>query len=418
MKIVFLDTNILIHFTSIEQIPWREELQTDEFVIVIAKVVIDELDKHKRSTKSRIANRVRAVIKDLLEIENGGNFKGRMPIQIQLKKPAQAIYIDHELDKDEADDRLLAAILEYKSDNPEADVYLVTDDAGSTLKGRLLGISILSLNEKYLLKEEDDQIKQLQKEIIELKNAKPVLNLVFPDGSKVLNHSISASNFEKFAEEYIAKLRQDYPLVKQDVASSEYEKIILRTWSPLNFKTVDEYNYQIEKFYREYEDYLFENVDHFRKVHLTIKLDLKLINTGTAAADDIDVDIEMQNIFDVEKSAPKLDDKWEPRVPSKPGRRELDEDNSQYQLVAVSRNPPISLKGKGYPGIQKGETCKVNFDIESLKHGQEFSLKEIYLTFRSYEEVKGFQIKYTISVRNLTKHTTGVLNVNIVMRKS
>ena len=52
MKYLFLDTNIFIHFIGFEDIPWKTLLDTDDDVtIVLASIIIREIDGHKDSKK-------------------------------------------------------------------------------------------------------------------------------------------------------------------------------------------------------------------------------------------------------------------------------------------------------------------------------------------------------------------------------
>ncbi|MEQ6335778.1 hypothetical protein [Sphingobium sp. MK2] len=44
---LFLDTNILMHFQRIDQIDWPDIADATECILLIAPVVIRELEKHK-----------------------------------------------------------------------------------------------------------------------------------------------------------------------------------------------------------------------------------------------------------------------------------------------------------------------------------------------------------------------------------
>ena len=53
MKHIFLDSNILIHFQSIEQINWLKITNCKQCNILIAPIVIDELESKKISNKKQ-----------------------------------------------------------------------------------------------------------------------------------------------------------------------------------------------------------------------------------------------------------------------------------------------------------------------------------------------------------------------------
>ena len=61
MKYIFLDTNIFIHFQFYEQISWQE-IVGDEYKLIIAPIVLDELDKHKTNPNKKIAGRVKSIL--------------------------------------------------------------------------------------------------------------------------------------------------------------------------------------------------------------------------------------------------------------------------------------------------------------------------------------------------------------------
>src|SRR6185437_4109588 len=64
--VVFLDTNILLHFKPVEDIPWPVILTTSAVVVVISRVTIQELDKQKNiHPSSKIRDRARRALKRL-----------------------------------------------------------------------------------------------------------------------------------------------------------------------------------------------------------------------------------------------------------------------------------------------------------------------------------------------------------------
>lgn len=59
MTNAFIDTNILLHFKVFEGIKWDKFLGDKDYALVICPTVLDEIDKHKDSSKSRIKNRAK-----------------------------------------------------------------------------------------------------------------------------------------------------------------------------------------------------------------------------------------------------------------------------------------------------------------------------------------------------------------------
>ena len=44
---IVLDSNILLHYISFEEIPWQEEFGCGEVTIVLTGMVLEEIDKKK-----------------------------------------------------------------------------------------------------------------------------------------------------------------------------------------------------------------------------------------------------------------------------------------------------------------------------------------------------------------------------------
>jgi len=56
MNYLFLDTNILLHFKTFDEIKWTDYV-IGEYHLSIAPVVLDELDKHKYHVNAKTARR-------------------------------------------------------------------------------------------------------------------------------------------------------------------------------------------------------------------------------------------------------------------------------------------------------------------------------------------------------------------------
>ncbi len=51
-KTIFIDTNILLHYQSFDEIDWLKILNIDKLEIRLSSIVIQELDKHKYNPSS------------------------------------------------------------------------------------------------------------------------------------------------------------------------------------------------------------------------------------------------------------------------------------------------------------------------------------------------------------------------------
>ena len=107
MEIIFIDTNIFLHFENFEQIDWLKLSNSDSCKLIISPIVIDELDKHKISN-SKVGKKARKTlnrIEEIIESEND-QIKNRVFIEILNTKPNKKIYEKFDLNFDEQDHRL------------------------------------------------------------------------------------------------------------------------------------------------------------------------------------------------------------------------------------------------------------------------------------------------------------------------
>src|SRR5947207_1360774 len=69
----FLDTPVFLHYRPITEIPWEKMLPAGEIDLVIAPVVLKELDEHKYSHHSRrVQRRAASELKKLDKLSEQG----------------------------------------------------------------------------------------------------------------------------------------------------------------------------------------------------------------------------------------------------------------------------------------------------------------------------------------------------------
>lgn len=98
MYYIFPDTNIFIHGKDFEEIDWPGWFGQSEVTLVLAPVVIAELDKHKYNPNAKIARRVKKLLPRLEAIIDETR-TSRYSLQTILKKPAEETFTKHNLDK-------------------------------------------------------------------------------------------------------------------------------------------------------------------------------------------------------------------------------------------------------------------------------------------------------------------------------
>ncbi len=212
--IVFIDTNTFLHFAHLDQIKWADVLATSNLVtLVVAPVVIKELDKHKYSHPTqKVRQRAADSLKKIEAWIEAKNIRQDVALEYNHAHPS-IDFSSYGLNPLDCDDQLLAKIIESKKIHPEAEIALLTADTGLRLKCKSVGVKAVSLPSEYQLPSELDQIAVIRRENEELKRLRPVLTLEFPDKSNRIQ--LTAQPQDKVSSEDIDRqidaLRERYP---------------------------------------------------------------------------------------------------------------------------------------------------------------------------------------------------------------
>ena len=430
MKYIFLDTNIFIHFQSYDQIAWNKIVK-DEYKIIIAPIVQDELDKHKRSSNNKIAKRVKQIIKKIDEQEEINH-----TISTLCKIPSDNTFIKYGLSRHQQDHSLLAAIIEFSNTYGLENVLLVTDDRGVRLRAKNLGIKHIKLDDEYSLPTEDSkekkELKRLQKENAELKNALPDVKITFDNNE---DHKLfEIKPITETEDEYCFRLLKP---IKKQYRSFAFEYSIKSINSLANaiiqqqnlfnnilgrYKITQEqkekYDNELDLFYSKYEKIFKDKYKWDKILSNAVKLDLLLLNKGSAPAKDIDVFLTFPDTVELLFSGyfPLCK---KPKPPYKP-KHAHDVDMSGIGINYML-NPPseeyIDLNVIDESCVEDTiEHCNIKNDSkivqykfsESLKHNLQLHLQPIWAISK-----ENFKMEYKILIANYPEQVTGELNVII-----
>lgn len=214
MTCLFIDTNILLHFKTFDEINWKK-ITEDDVRLIIAPIVLDEIDKHKNHQNPRTARRAKMIADKFEQYVNGE--MGKIALQIVTRRPPTIYFEENQLDPKYQDDCLLAAILHFKSEQPEANAHLVTDDIGARMRAGTLGIQTIKLRADLRLPEQADkqsrEIEQLKADIIKLKDRIPKIRLRFQNGLLLLKHEviIPTKTFAEYEKVEMLKIKTNAP---------------------------------------------------------------------------------------------------------------------------------------------------------------------------------------------------------------
>jgi len=427
MKHIFIDTNVFLHFEDFDKIDWLKESSSDSCIIVIAPIVIDELDEKKIGT-SRISNKVRKTLQKFEELSDQENprIKENVLFKIITDKPLNSVYEQNGLNFNEHDHRLIASIIQYKESNKSADIALFSYDIGPRLRAKQFGVKAFKPNEKYLLQstesEEEKKIKKLEQENKFLKSRIPVLKLLFDNKSEhieMIAISENSVDFLVYSKLKMEELRTQYPYLKIE-KDNPYEKpmaLIQKYFNSPSDDQVFNYNKRLEEYFTNYENYLLKTFEYEKREKLTFSIKVVLVNSGNTPAEDIDVHLHLPDGFEVIETSEKEKPPQTPQPPYKP-KNALDFGMSSGFTNIPSpyhMNEPKVDINLNKPRIKKTNSYDVDYSIKNLKHGYSHSLKSLSIIYKNQEEIKNFQIDYILSAANIPEAIRG--NLNIKFRK-
>lgn len=436
---IFLDTMIFLHYRFIEEIDFLSLLSAEKIIIVIPRITIRELDKVKNvHNQSRIRERAKKV---LHKIEKW------MPSAEPIRSGITVLYYEsvptisfekYGLNPDWSDDFLLASIMQYKHENPNAETYLISQDSGPRLTAQHLGIPALELPQEFKLPVIADPIEleniELRKTVAKLQSAIPQLVVCFAGSDPPESHAKfmlpePLKPIDDEIENKLKEIKEKYPKrYPTDIKGTDtYPNIaaalsMLQSLLPTSPEEYDRYNSDVDEYLTLYEQYMKESWQIKEIGRRTIQFQIEVRNIGTAPADDVDFYFYFPDGFTLEKEEdfPSLPKKPKPPV----------EPRSQAQIFAESIDrfrhfPDISLPRPYLPQIDQPSTFNLrrtkSYELtdhtKRIKHGDYFLFPELYLTFDSFEKVASFSCDYTIRPANLPEPLQGKLHF-VIEKKS
>jgi hypothetical protein len=416
MKYIFIDTNIFLHFQDFRKIDWNKEAKLKECTLIIAPIVIDELDEKKIGT-TRIGNKAREVLNIIENLIDRATLNENVGIEVLLEKPLQKIYHVNGLNFKEQDHRLIASIIDFKQKRQVSDVILCTNDIGPRLRAKQYGITSLKLSDKYLLPDQESEtekkIRKLEQENTKLKNKIPKIALTFDNSQefvKIKTENFELRNYDDYKTQCLEEIKQKFPYMEH-ADSFKNPLAGLMAMTP-DSNQINSYNKNLDKYFKEYEDAIMQIYEREKRRKLTFEINLKVTNSGTIPAEDVDIHLHFPDGFELFESD-ELDEEIElPEPPIKP-RNKFD---FSYHGIPSSSiiSPQINLGTNlnfNKPTIKKTNSYIVDFDREHLKHGYSEELESLSVVFESYEEIQNFQIDYVLSAGNMPEKLKGKLNV-------
>jgi hypothetical protein len=297
--------------------------------------------------------------------------------------------------------------------------------------------------DEYELPDEPDPnekiIKELQQQVLELQNQKPALSLKFDNSSDRLSFKVAQPKLlsEDEINQQLEHIKNRFPKMESGRKESVTERDPNKPKGGVDIKDIQrlyaasvggyseadigEYNSKLDQFFVSFEKYLNQKAKYDFQNALTIKLNIVVINSGTAPAEDLDIYLHFPDGFEL--SDKLLDSPSEPRPPTRPLTviEKLASNRSVFQdIFNRAYIPPPNLSklnaappNVSSPKIRRTKSYDVQIKVRRIKHNQPVSLKPLYLTFDTYESAKSFNIQFRLNAANIPREVNGFLNVII-----
>ena len=317
---IFPDTNLLLHFERLDRIDWCGLTGAEAVTLVLAPVVVRELDRHKNEGRVRrlqdrareISSWLRALRRDGAKVlDNGAGF------EIAVQETSD--FYGNGLSPDVPDDRLIVCATDYVAQAKP--VAVATDDTLLLHKLDAYGLRAIELPERLRRKSEPDPVevenKQLRQKLSALESRTPALELQWATGDASWTLTFPPADSGEIASP--AELTARYPLLpRRGERPPGLAGVAALHLATLPDSTIDRHNERLAKFHQDYAAYYAKaaKVLAWRRSHVRFKFSLN--NAGTGSARHVLVAISMpEGIKPILRS--KADGPEMPTAPEPPG---------------------------------------------------------------------------------------------------
>ena len=444
-KLIYLDTNIFLHYQPFNQINWLEIVKAESATIVIPPVTSRELNKHKEShPHAQIKKRAEETIRRLSRLRDSG-------AHVEINKGVFVLFEDrepnidfaaHQLNFSIQDDQLIASILMNRQEAPADQIVLVTSDLGLLLvsKAGRQSINTQKMPENLLIVDEPDpnltKVKQLEQQIRELKSRIPNLSLAFEDVTQhvtfKLPHPVSLGQSEieekinelkdKFPKKVKEELNDNAPLFQNEIGNES----LLMAISKMDFISQEEvgrYNNDLDEYISAYSQFMVSQVEFDNLKSRTFKLDIVLLNDGTAPAEDIDIHLHFPDGFQLleEDELPNPPEAPDPPLEPMTIMQKLN-NSMRYPYIMPSSifldqpfSSPKLPQNVSSPNIKRVNSYDVQIHVQKIKHNLKEYFDPLFIVFDNFESANSFSVEYRILAANIPHEVTG--NLHIIIEK-
>lgn len=403
-KYLFIDTVVLLHYKSFEEIPWKELLGFEEdFEIVLCETVLAEIDKHKDNQRGKIRNRAKKLSGMFGEIFLN-DVKKKVPVTYCTFAPPTQEERDV-FDLEVCDNRIILSALH--SGYPLKDIVIVSSDNNLLIKSKTHGLNFYKMGDAYMIKgeltDEEKQLKEMEKKLANYENRLPKPFISFDHGEDTITIKVpKAPNIDEELNILVESLSARFPEKRMPKFDSNNFIDILSHMNDTP-DAISGYNEMRERYINDSK--ILKTLELSKKWldKVFVRLDFYFTNIGNAQTGDSDVFIDFPDNLYVYKEKKSLKS-FSCNCPIEP--------STDISKISISKLNVGSRKH-----FELWDENK-SFKIENIKTGFHHINHGITVTLNEYiiidtRNTESFDIEWSIFDSNLPNSINGKLRVNI-----
>ena len=377
---ILIDTNIALHFPRIDQIDWPDLTGCRTCTIVIAPILVRELEQKKifgatAAIKERAGRTIDYLIAKMAETD-----------PIYLRPNVKLVFLEHKpgidfeaslLAREVNDDQYIASAIEHADKTGNA-TRIASNDGGMVLKLRSRPLSVLRLPSELRLPLEldprDKELREAKAQLLQFQTQRPKLATTFADGSRkreIRSAKTLPTRIATLVEIKSKHAPLNLPAPKQKDGDSRFSGDIaalagLRgAFGAGSSLAVERYNEALPQFYLKYGDYASRMAEWLERLRLSATIVLELHNNGSATATDVDVTLRFPEGIVLFRPRDFPDEPKEPEPPQRPGTAAISTRDSFARDLSYLQHLDLDVHDGAVHVGEKRRT--LHFSAKSLK---------------------------------------------------
>jgi PIN domain len=421
----YLDTNTLVEFNPPDQNDWLDLLGVNPVVLVVAHVVVEELQwikdggNYPRRKKQRAGEMLKKLEK--LLFPNPGptptpaNIRPGVELRYDGGATPRVVFERYRLSETMNDDRLVAAILAARDGG--ANVCLVGNDAGPRWKCKAQGVPAFDMRDAWRVAEEPDPLevenRELKKRVAAHESRAPRLTLAFSSGDRMLR-SIPKPRLPlaDYVAHHLDRQRALHPGYDNG-RKTIHDEAMERQYGTPSRDRFHHYRMALPMFFEVVEERLAEIIDHRNARDRLVPVHLVVENTGSAVAEGVRVVVSGPSHFGVQfspfKRPPAL-----PQPPPSPYSAKPNSVDDYLPRVTVLPPPfmwPLLMPEEKRPPERAGPdwecdatTMRIAVNIGDVRHAAgPVAVPRFFFLLGSFDDAKPFHFEYELHAHNLAE---------------